>query len=46
MVAVVASTRYSMVQNFDGENIDKFDYFPAIRQYFPYQHILNSVSYL
>ena len=27
-----------MVQNFDGENIDKFDEFPAIRQYFPIQN--------
>ena len=27
-----------MAQNFDGENIDEFDEFPAIRQYFPYQN--------
>ena len=25
-------------QNFDGGNIDEFDKFPAIRQYFPYQN--------
>ena len=29
---------YRMVQNFDGGNIDEFDEFPAIRQYFPYQN--------
>ena len=29
---------YRMAQNFDGENIDEFDEFPAIRQYFPYQN--------
>ena len=34
-----------MAQNFDGENIDKFDKFPAIFQYFPYQ-IFQFVSYL
>ena len=34
-----------MAQNFDGENIDEFDEFPAIRQYFPYQ-IFHLVSYL
>ena len=28
-----------------GENIDEFDEFPAIRQYFPYQ-IFHLVSYL
>ena len=28
-----------------GENIDEFDEFPAIRQYFPYQ-IFRLVSYL
>ena len=27
-----------MAQNFMGENIDEFDKFPAIRQYFPYQN--------
>ena len=26
-----------MAQNFDGKNIDEFDEFPTIRQYFPYQ---------
>ena len=26
-----------MAQNFDEGNIDEFDKFPAIRQYFPYQ---------
>ena len=30
---------YHMVQNFNGENIDEFDEFPAIRQYFPYQNL-------
>ena len=29
---------YRMVQNLTGENIDKFDEFPAIRQYFSYQN--------
>ena len=29
---------YHMAQNFDRENIDEFDEFPAIRQYFPYQN--------
>ena len=29
---------YCTAQNFDGGNIDKFDEFPAIRQYFPYQN--------
>ena len=29
---------YRMAQNFDGENIDEFDEFPAIRQYFSYQN--------
>ena len=29
---------YRMAQNFDGENIDEFVEFPAIRQYFPYQN--------
>ena len=33
---------YCTVQNFDGENIDEFDEFPAIRQYFPYQNFLFS----
>ena len=28
---------YYTVQNFDGENIDEFDEFSAICQYFPYQ---------
>ena len=27
-----------MVQNFDGGNIDEFDKFPAVHQYFPYQN--------
>ena len=27
-----------MAQNFDGENIDEFDEFPAIYQYFPYHN--------
>ena len=27
-----------MAQNFDGENIDEFDKFLAICQYFPYQN--------
>ena len=30
--------KYRTAQNFDGENIDEFDEFPAIRQYFPYQN--------
>ena len=31
-----------MPQNFDkGENIDEFNKFPAIRQYFPYQYFPN-----
>ena len=34
-----------MAQNFNGGNIDKFDEFPAIRQYFPIK-ILHLVSYL
>ena len=32
---------FRMAQNFDGGNIDeidKFDKFPTIRQYFPYQN--------
>ena len=29
---------YRTVQIFDGGNIDEFDKFPAIRQYFPYQN--------
>ena len=29
---------YCTAQNFDGENIDEFDEFPAVRQYFPYQN--------
>ena len=29
---------YLTAQNFNGENIDEFDEFPAIRQYFPYQN--------
>ena len=33
---------YHMVQNFDGENIDGFDEFPTIRQYFPYQNFTFS----
>ena len=32
-------------QNFDGENIDEFDEFPAICQYFPNQNF-RLVSYL
>ena len=35
---------YRMVQNFDGENIDKVEKFPAIRQYFPYLNF--PLSYL
>ena len=35
---------YCMAQNFDGDNIDKFDEFPAICQYFPYQNF--TFSYL
>ena len=35
---------YRTAQIFDGENIDEFDEFPAIRQYFPYQ-IFHLVSY-
>ena len=31
-----------MAQNFDGENIDEFDKFPTIRQYFPYQNFTFS----
>ena len=31
-----------MAQNFDGGNIDEFDEFLAIRQYFPYQNFLFS----
>ena len=30
--------KYHMAQNFDGGKIDKFDEFPAICQYFPYQN--------
>ena len=37
--------QYRTVQNFDGENIDEFDEFPAIRQYFPIK-IFHLVSYL
>ena len=29
---------YRTAQNLTGENIDEFDEFPAIRQYFPYQN--------
>ena len=29
---------YRTEQNFDGGNIDEFDEFPAIGQYFPYQN--------
>ena len=29
---------YRTAQNFDGGNIDEFDKFPAICQYFPYQN--------
>ena len=36
---------YRTAQNFDWENIDACDEFPAIRQYFPYQ-IFCLVSYL
>ena len=36
---------YHMAQNFDGGNIDEFDEFPAIRQYFPIK-IFHLVSYL
>ena len=35
---VLLSMSYRMAQNFDRENIDEFDKFPAIRQYFPYQN--------
>ena len=31
----VTADSYHMVQNIDGGNIDEFDKFPAIRQYFP-----------
>ena len=39
---------YRTAQNFNGENIDKFDEFSAIRQYFPYQNFPFSyiASYL
>ena len=43
--ALTLITSYRTVQNFDGENIDKFNKFPAIRQYFPYQ-TFHLVSYL
>ena len=33
-----AVTAYHTAQNFDRETIDKFDEFPANRQYFPYQN--------
>ena len=33
---------YRMAQNFDGENIDEFDEFLTIRQYFPYQNFTFS----
>ena len=33
---------YRMAQKFDGEKIDKFDEFPTIRQYFPYQNFTFS----
>ena len=29
---------FTLAQIFDGKNIDEFDEFPAIRQYFPYQN--------
>ena len=32
------SAIYRMVQNFDRRNIDEFDKFSAIRQYFSYQN--------
>ena len=34
-----------MAQNFDGGNIDEFDEFPIIRQYFPYQNFTFSHLY-
>ena len=34
----VHGAHYRTAQNFDGENIDEFDEFPAICQYFPYQN--------
>ena len=33
---------YRTALNFDRENIDEFDEFPAIRQNFPYQNFLFS----
>ena len=30
--------KYHIAQNFDRVNIDEFDEFPAIHQYFPYQN--------
>ena len=41
---VDTSLTYRMAQNFNGESIDKFDKFPAIHQYFPYQN--SPFSYL
>ena len=37
MAFLKSGHKYRMAQNFDGGNIDEFDKFPAIRQYFPYQ---------
>ena len=42
MYHIVQYIAYHTARNFDGENIDEFDEFPAIRQYFPYQNFLFS----
>ena len=34
--------KYHIAQNFNGGNIDEFDEFPTIHQYFPYQNFLFS----
>ena len=41
----VTIINYRMAQIWMGENIDEFDEFPAIRQYFPHE-IFHLVSYL
>ena len=38
----IATYTYRMAQNFDGENIDEFDEFSTICQYFPYQNFTFS----
>ena len=38
-------TKYRAVQNFYGENIDEFDEFPAIHQYFPIK-IFHLIMYI